>query len=334
MFQEAIDIIRKSRRFILTTHETSDGDGIGCELALYHALRRLKKDVIILNHEPVQEKYQFIDPDNIIQVYDPENRKLDLNSYDVLLSLDNSYIHRLGKLAETIPHLHCAKISIDHHVFRGSFADISIVDETASSIGEMIYNLIKELGIKIDCLIAEPIYMSIVTDTGYFSYPNTTPNAHLIVAELMQLGIDANRIHSLVYMRNTLEQAKLLGLSMETLRTAAEGRLAYFYITLAMCRKTKMKPEETEFFIDFVKAIDNVEVIIFFRQIARSKVNISLRSKTGFDVEAIAKKFGGGGHKRAAGMLMQGKFEEILKTVVAAFEKDLNDEGAHEKNPQ
>ncbi len=334
MFQEAIDIIRKSKRFILTTHETSDGDGIGVELALYRVLRKLKKDVIILNHEPLQEKYQFIDPDRIIQVYDPDNTKLDLNKYHVLLSLDNSYIHRLGRLAEIIPQLPCTKISIDHHVFRGSFADISIVDETASSVGEMIHNLIRELDIKIDCSIAEPIYISIVTDTGYFSYPNTTPNAHLIVAELMQLGIDANRIHSLVYMRNTLEQTKLLGLSMETLKTTTQGRLAYFYITLAMCRKTKMKPEETEFFIDFVKAIDNVEVIVFFRQIARNKVNISLRSKTDFDVEAIAKKLGGGGHKRAAGTLMEGKFKEILKTVVDTLKKELNNEAGQQRNLQ
>ena len=323
MFEEVIDIIKNNKRFILTTHEISDGDGLGSELALYRALKKLKKDVIILNHEPVQEKYQFIDPDSIIKIYDPDNKKLDLNKYQVLLSLDNSYLHRLGKLAEKIPGLHCTRISIDHHVFRGSFADISIVDETASSVGEMIYRLIKELDIEIEYSMAEPLYISIVTDTGYFSYPNTTPDSHLIVAELMRLGIDINRIHSLIYMRNTLEQAKLLGLSMETLKTVDEGRLAYFYITLAMCRKTKMKPEETEFFIDLVKAIDNVEVIAFFRQIARNKTNISLRSKTDFNIEHIAKRFGGGGHKRASGMLMEGKFKEIVKNVVDVLRKEL-----------
>ncbi len=327
MYQEVLDIIRKNKRFILTTHMGSDGDGMGCELALYHALKKLKKEVIVLNHEPVQEKYAFIDPESIIQVYDPDDKRLDLNRYQVLFSLDNSYIHRLDRLADVIPNLSCIKISIDHHVFRGSFADISIVDETASSVGEMIFGLIKELGVEIDHSMAEPLYTSIVTDTGYFSYPNTTPGAHLIVAELMEIGISANRIHQLIYMRNTLEQAKLLGLSMETLKTIANGRLAHFHITLAMCRRAKMKPEETEFFIDFVKAIDNVEVIVFFRQVARNRVNISLRSKTDFNVEPVAKMFDGGGHKRSAGMLMEGKFKVIVKTVVDELKKELQRNG-------
>jgi bifunctional oligoribonuclease and PAP phosphatase NrnA len=323
MFKELIEIIATRQRFILTTHQISDGDGMGCELALYRALKKLGKEAIILNHEPVSEKYRFMDPDGIIQVYDPDEKSLDLNNYEVLFSLDNSYLHRLGRLAEIIPSLHNMKISIDHHVFRGSFADISIVDETASCVGEIIYRLIKHLGVEIDYAIAEPLYISVVTDTGYFSYPNTTPEAHLIVAELMRLGIDANKIHSLIYMRNTLEQAKLLGLSMETLKTVADGRLAYFHISLAMCRKTKMKPEETEFFIDFVKTIDSVEVIAFFRQVERNKVNISLRSKTKFNIEPFAKSFGGGGHAISAGMLIEGRFKQVIKTVTDALKKEL-----------
>jgi phosphoesterase RecJ-like protein len=149
----------------------------------------------------------------------------------------------------------------------------------------------------------------------------------------MQYDIDANAIHRLIYMRNTLEQAKLLGLSMETLKTASEGKIAYFHITLAMCRKARMRPEETEFFIDFVKAIDNVEVIVFFRQVARNKVNISLRSKTWFDVEPFAKKFGGGGHKRSAGMMIEGKFKEIVKNVIDELKKELKNSGARQNPP-
>ena len=323
MFEEVLQVIREKKRFILTTHQVGDGDGMGSEIALYYALTRLGKEVVILNHEPMQEKYEFIDPEHVIQVYDPDNKKLDLQSYDVLISLDNSYIHRLGKLGQVIPQLPCVKISIDHHVFRGSFADISVVDQTTSAVGEMVYNLIKELGVEIDSKIAVPLYTAIVTDTGYFTYPNTTPNSHLIAAELMKTGINPTKIHGTIYMRNTIEQAKLLGLSMDTLKTVADGKLAYFYITLAMCRKTRMKPEETEFFIDFVKAIDNVEVIAFFRQVARNKVNISLRSKTTFDVEPFAKRFGGGGHKRSAGMLMEGKFKDIVKVVVEELKKEL-----------
>lgn len=325
MLKEIIEIIRTRQRFLLTTHQVGDGDGMGCELALYRALIKLGKEAVILNHEPVPEKYRFMDPDGIIQVYDSNNKRLHLESYEVLFSLDNSYLHRLGHLAEVIPDLKCMKISIDHHIFRGSFADISIVDETASCVGEIIFSLIKQIGVEIDYSIAEPLYISVVTDTGYFSYPNTTPEAHLIVAEFMQIGIDANKIHSLIYQRNTLEQAKLLGLSMETLKIAADGRLAFFYISLAMCRKTKMKPEETEFFIDFVKAIDSVEVIIFFRQVARNMVNISLRSKTDLNIEPFAKSFGGGGHANSSGMLIEGKLKPVMKNVVDALKKELKD---------
>ena len=325
MFKEAIEIIKTHQTFILTTHQVSDGDGMGCELALSHALKKLGKEVIILNHEPVQEKYRFMDPEPLIQVYNPEDKNIDLSKFEVLFSLDNSYLHRLGSLAEIIPSLHCMKISIDHHVFRGSFADISIVDETASCVGELIYKLIKELGVEIDYSIAEPLYVSIVTDTGYFSYPTTTPEAHIIVADLMKRGINANKIHNLIYMRNTLEQAKLLGLSMETLKTVADGRVAYFYISLAMCRKTRIKPEETEFFIDLVKTIDSVEVIVFFRQIARNKTNISLRSKTDYDIEPFAKSFGGGGHASSAGMLIEGGFKHTIKKVIDSLKKEIKE---------
>ena len=324
VWEPFLELLRTHTRFLLTTHMRADGDGLGSELALRRFLTAHGKEVLVLNHEPVPDKLAFLDHRHVIKTVDPE--ALEAGAYDnfeVFVSLDNSYRHRLGRLAAFCDRPGLVKVAIDHHVFRGTFADVAIVDESACSVGQMLFDLFRQQGTTLTVDYARPLYVSLVTDTGYFSYPNTTPAAHVMAAELLKCRVDPTRINELIYQRNTLAQAKLLGVALHTLRTDLDGRLAWFAVTHADAARAGIDPEDTEFFIDFVRQIDAVEVIAFFRHVARGTVNIGLRSKGALNVEVVAKRYGGGGHATMAGMQVKGAFKKVVAKVVASLKRDM-----------
>ena len=324
LWEPFLDICRTHRRFLLTTHTRADGDGIGCELVMHRYLTRRGKEVLVVNHEPIPEKLAFLDRRHVIKTVDEQ--ALEAGAYDkveVLISLDNSYRHRLGTLSALCDRPGLVKIAIDHHIFRGTFADVAIVDESACCVGQMIFDFLTAKGVKLNRTCARALYVSLVTDTGTFSYPNTTPAAHLMAAELLKHKIDPTRINELIYQRNTLAQAKLLGLALHTLHTDLDDRLAWFAVTHADAERTGVDPEDTEFFVDFVRQLETVDVIAFFRHLARGTVNISLRSKGAFNVEAVAKSYGGGGHATMAGMQVRGAFKKVVADVVATLKREM-----------
>ena len=319
-----LDVCRTHQRFLLTTHTRADGDGLGSEIALHRYLRKRGKDAVILNHEPIHEKLAFLDRRGLVKVVDPQ--ALASGAYDgfeVLISLDNSYRHRLGELGALCDRPDLVKVAIDHHVFRGTFADVAVVDESAACVGEMLFDLFHQQRVKLDRTYARSLYVSLVTDTGYFSYPNTSASAHFMAAELLKYKIDPTRINELIYQRNTLAQAKLLGLAMHTLHTDLDGRLAWFSVTHADVERTGVDPDDTEFFIDFVRQLEAVEVIAFFRHLKRGTLNVSLRSKGAVNVEAVAKQYGGGGHATMAGMQLKGPFNKVAADVVATLKREM-----------
>ncbi|MBN1919379.1 MAG: bifunctional oligoribonuclease/PAP phosphatase NrnA [Verrucomicrobia bacterium] len=317
-----VRICDEHRRFLLTTHTRADGDGLGCEIALHRYLKRRGKDAVIVNHEPVPEKLAFLDRRRLVKVADTQ--ALASGGYDgfeVLVSLDNSYRHRLGELAALCDRTDLVKVAIDHHVFRGTFADVAVVDESTACVGEMLFDFFRQQRVKLDHTYAQALYVSLVTDTGYFSYPNTSASAHLMAAELLQHKIDPTHINGLIYQRNTLAQAKLLGLAMHTLHTDLDGRLAWFSVSHADADRAGVDADDTEFFVDFVRQLEAVEVIAFFRHVARGTVNVSLRSKGEVNVEPVAKAYGGGGHATMAGMQIKGPFKKTVADVVAALKR-------------
>jgi len=319
-----LELLKRHKRFLLTTHTRADGDGLGSELALRRYLQAQGKDVLVLNHESITDKLTFLDRRRVIKTAEPAALEAGAyNNFDVLVSLDNSYRHRLGALGTLCDRPGLVKVSIDHHVFRGTFADVAIVDESACCVGQMLFDFFTQQAVTLDAAYARPLYVSLVTDTGYFSYPNTSPAAHTMAAELLKYKVDPTRVNELIYQRNTLAQAKLLGLALHSLRTDLDGRLAWFAVTHADADRIGIDPEDTEFFIDFVRQIDQVEVIAFFRHIRRGTVNIGLRSKGTLNVETVAKRYGGGGHVTMAGMLVKGAFKKVVAAVVATLKREI-----------
>jgi phosphoesterase RecJ-like protein len=210
-------------------------------------------------------------------------------------------------------------ICIDHHRTNNYFADLNYIDMHAGATGEIVYDLIRTMGIDIDVEMAEAIYTAITTDTGNFQYTNTTKNTHLITADLFDIGIDLEKISVEVYQNIRHEKLMLLNEVIATIEMLHGGRADMAYVTQEMLKKTGALMEETEGFIETLRNISGVEISAFLKETMPGEIKVGLRAKTYGDVSAIAQSFGGGGHKKAAGCTLNMSLEEAKKQISSAI---------------
>jgi len=318
------EIIREKTRFALVTHVNPDGDGIGSQIALHRFLRVLEKESAIINGHPSPVNYLFLDPGHEVQVYESSSHQHLFSQVEAIFILDISIWDRLGRCEPAVKDSQAVKICIDHHISNNKFADINWIDIGASSTGELIYRLITGMGGEIDIGIAEPLYVSIITDTGSFRFSNTSSISHRIAAELIGAGVDPRSIYESIYENSTIGRIKLLGLALSELKVGAGGRIAWMKVTREMMEKTHTKPQECEGFVDYLRLLKNVEVCLFFIELQGGKVKVSLRSRGQVDVNKIAGKFGGGGHQHAAGLFLERSVEQMERDLVTSAEKSLS----------
>ena len=321
MWQQLMEVINHHQRFILSTHLLPDGDGLGSETALYHFLRSLGKDVLIVNNDPLPLKYDFLDPHGVMVTFRGQSTLRDLLDFEVLIVLDNSFKHRLGQAAALVDLANVICVSIDHHAFHGELGSIRILDQKASSIGEMVYNLIIAMGGKITKAMAVGLYTSLVTDTHHFSSESTTERTFELARELVQCGVNPGDIHDAIYERNNLSQTRLLGDMLRTTGKELNGRLAYGYIDYDMFQKAAVGPEDTDYFPDFLSSLEGVDIAVLFKEIEPQVISVSLRSKGKINVGLIASDFGGGGHNDMAGMLLTCQLDVGIEQVLDAFRR-------------
>ena len=320
--------IQQNTNFILCTHCDPDADGIGSELALYTALVQMGKNAVILNPDSLPPILQFMDPEALIRGFDsmsPEDSKQLLEEAEVIFYLDSGVWKRLEPMTEEISARAGKLFCIDHHPTDKLLTEGSVVDEKASSTGELIYELLAELGHPLDERIAYWLYCAIVKDTGSFRFENTNPKVFKLASELTRYGAAPNEVYDQLFERNSISGVLCLGRVLETLRFAYDNRVAYISLTRQMLKETGSSLEETDNFINVIRSIDPVQLCLFFRDLGNGKIKISFRSKTKeIDVNLLAEKFGGGGHKRASGALLEGNLEEVIDKVVAAAAECFN----------
>lgn len=307
----------------MTTHINPDGDGLGSEAALAAFLSDIGKDVFIYNNSPVPSNYKFLDSENRMTVYDPEIHNENLVTADYIFILDISDWNRLKQVGEAIRDLRITKICIDHHPAHDRFGNINLIDVDASSTGEIVYDLIRFCGGNINQRIAEALYTSILTDTGSFRFSNTNVRAHSICGELVEHGVSPHKVYQKVYEHQPASKVKLLGYVLYNLRLEQNGRVAWIKVSKEILDRIGTKPHDTEGFADYPRVIDGVEVSIMFIEMDKGRIKVSLRSKGNYVINQIAKKFGGGGHPYAAGVLIEGRPDEyipkVLKEVATLF---------------
>lgn len=314
--EKARECVNRGQRFVLTTHINPDGDSIGSEAALAAFLTDMGKDVFIYNSSPVPSNYKFLDSENKMMVYDREIHNEDLLTADYIFILDISDWNRLKQVGEDIREMRITKICIDHHPPHDKFGNINLIDIDASSTGEIVYDLIRSCGGKINKPIAEALYTSILTDTGSFRFSNTNARAHTICGELVALGVSPQKVYQKVYEHQPPSKVKLLGYVLYNLRFEQNGRVAWVKVPKEILDTIGTESHDTEGFADYPRVINGVEVSIMFIEIDKRRIKVSLRSKGNYVINHIAQKFGGGGHAYAAGVLIDGSLEECVPKVL------------------
>jgi phosphoesterase RecJ-like protein len=308
--QAAIDRIREAietkRRFVLTTHVNADGDGIGSELALYHHLRDLGKDVHILNPSPLPDLYRFLDPGGSrIQEYGERHART-LGEAEVLFLLDLSSVDRLGPLRSALAKQEPLRICIDHHPGPGQSCDLAWIDERAASVGELVFFLLKRFGRGISREIAEALYVAILTDTGGFRYSNVTAQTHRVAAELLETGFDHHDIYRRVYVSTSWGQYLLFARAVGDLERACDGRVAWVSVTRKMFEETGTEEKDTEGLAEFPRGIAGVQIGILFIERGPDCIRVRFRSRRETPVDGLARELGGGGHKNASAAVLEG----------------------------
>lgn len=297
-FWSAVD---RESDFILTTHVNPDGDGIGSELGLAQALRQLGKRATILNHNDTPENYRWLDPAGHVTRYNEERDRAGILEAGVIVVLDTNQPSRLRSLEEPVRKSAALKIVIDHHLEPDGFADQYVIDERATSTGEILYRLLGDRGgLVIDPAMARALYTAMMTDTGSFRYPRTDGETLRIAAELLDRGADPTEAFVNVYENWTAGRLRLLGEALGSMKTACGGRIAYIVCTRTMFEETGTSEVETDNFTAFPMSIRGVTIGILFNELPDG-VKISFRSKGSIPINELAKEFGGNGHLNAAG---------------------------------
>ncbi len=317
MYKYAVETINRCKLFVLTTHVAPDGDGLGSEVALQLFLESLGKEAHIVNPGTLPARYRFIDPQSKLVRYAADVHDPLIARADVILVLDISSWDRLGEMRDAVISSHAFKICIDHHPYGDRVADIALVDETASSTAEITYGLIRATGVsELTPRVAEALFVGILTDTGSFRFPNTTPQTLRVAADLMEAGADPSRVANHLYEQHTLDRMKLLGHELLTCHAVEDTRIAWMEITREEQQQFGVIDNEVEGFLDVLRTVKQVEIAALFLENADGEIKVSLRSKGSKNVNTIAIKFGGGGHPKAAGCVIRGTMKEVVALVI------------------
>jgi phosphoesterase RecJ-like protein len=316
-FKRALDVIKRSQNFLLTTHLNPDGDGLGCESALSLALTCLGKKVTVVNAHPVPAMYHFL-PNQETFLTQPPRGVL----YDAAILLECPDVERAGGVL-AIPGGAREIVNLDHHVFNTRYGTVNMVDPTAAAAGEQVWDLLVAVDCPVDKRMAIGIYTAIATDTGQFKYSSVTPRTHRVVAQLLELGLEPGYINEQIYERVPRAAMLLLGMALEKIQYNAAGTLGWFAVTQEMLHTAGAAENQTENFINYVRSVEGVQVAVFFQEMSDGQIKVSLRSRGRVDVSALAHELGGGGHKRAAGVTLRLSLaaaqDRVLTAVAAAL---------------
>ena len=301
-FKYIDDIIKKSHTILLSTHENPDCDGLGSEIAFYYYLKKLGKECRIINCSAMSSKYSFIDPDGIVEIYQP-NYDTWLQNIDLAIIFDIGSYKRLRDIHPLIKNCE-NKISIDHHISKdSSFFTYEYIDVTAPATGYMSWDFLNSISSSTlkEIKVANALYSAIITDTGSFRYSNTNPKTHIIASSLLKSGVEPNEIYQKIYENRTKSQIALLSYVIDNTKYAVSDEVAYVTLTKDSFDACNADLSDNDGMADFLRSIEGVEVSFVITEIDKDVYKINLRSRKKYVINDIAEKFNGGGHALASG---------------------------------
>lgn len=322
------DLIETHDRFLVTTHVRPDGDALGSEVGMAGLLRQKGKDVRVVNASYTPPRYDFLDPDrSLFEHFGSAVAPADLRDREVLVILDLSAWNQLGDMAGFVREFPGRRVVVDHHVSQDDLGAVFLKDTSSEATGALVVRAFHALGATITPEVATGLLTAIAMDTGWFRHPSTSPDTLRTAAELVESGADINRIYRLLFEQNTLGRLKLMGATLSNLRTEAEGRIAYATITREDLANAGAIPQDSEDLIDYTVSMAGVKVGLLFIEQLRGGVKVSFRSRGGLDCARLAGRFGGGGHRAAAGATLPDPISESVQRVLDAVREALKAEG-------
>lgn len=315
MLSQVVELIENRKVFAITTHVKPDGDGVGSSLGLCWLLRSLGKEAEVIVRGEVPPAYQSLPGADEIRDVTLLNGK-----YDAVFIIECSDLSRPGidGLEDQLT------VNIDHHATSEHFGTINWIDSTASAVGEMIYNLCKAIGGRITKEIAECVYMALVTDTGSFHFPNTSDRTLKVASELIKAGAKPEKIGEAVYNNYPWSRIELMRRVLDTVKRDPSGRIASMRQTFAMQQESGAIDGDNNGFVNIPLAARDVRAVVYMREVGPGKYRASLRSKGTINVARVAEAFGGGGHKNASGLSVEGDWDEKELEIIEAIGKEID----------
>ncbi|MBT3181973.1 MAG: bifunctional oligoribonuclease/PAP phosphatase NrnA [Deltaproteobacteria bacterium] len=316
-YDSFVDRVKESKSFIIGSHYNPDGDGIGSTLALGIALGRMGKSVVMYNRDGVPFNLKFL------KNYEQFVTDIDVNvSYDMMIMVDCAQKNRVSDDFANLKNIGNT-ICIDHHDLEGVEADLLLIDKNAASTGEVVLHLLEHAGVEICSEIAQAIYTTLVVDTGFFKYSNTSSDVLKIAGQLVEAGASPWTVARELDESKPFAAMRLLSYALESMEVSMNGQYCTMDLTLDMLKRSGALMEHSEEFATYPRSVLGVEVAALFREVEDGAVKISLRSKDVVDVAKIAKSFGGGGHAHAAGFRVRLSLQEAKDKVASAISDSL-----------
>lgn len=316
------ELLKEPKEVLITTHHKPDADALGSSLGLAGYLKKKGHRVTVITPSDYPGFLNWMHGNSEVIVYSEQNDTLVqrlIKEAQMIFCLDFNTLSRINEMGEYIRHANGTKVLVDHHLQPEAFADLSFSNTSAAATAEIVYDMIKAMGDAdlIDTEIGECLYAGIMTDTGSFRHPSTSKNVHLIIADLLQIGVETSKIHRLIYDSSSELRLRFLGYALkEKLVVLPEYRTAYFAITADELKAYDSKTGDTEGLVNYALSIEGIvfAALIIDRTQA---VKMSFRSVGDFSVNDFAREhFNGGGHKNAAG----GMSIDTLENTVNKFE--------------
>jgi phosphoesterase RecJ-like protein len=308
--------LRPGSTVALSTHINADGDGCGSETALARLLAQRGIHCRIVNPTPWPTMFEFLLGDDVEEA---SARGADaLADIDALIVLDINDVRRLGHLADAVRQLAVPVSVIDHHVAGDEpVGTLAIADTAACATGELVYDIAMTLGLAITPAIAQSLYAAILTDTGSFRFSNTSPRAHGIAAALLAAGVNPEEMYRRIYAQVSMGRLQLLREALGSLVSEPEVGLSYISVEAGVTGRYEVTSEELDGIVEHPRSIVGTRMALFFRDLGHGKVKVSLRSTGDVDVQQFARRYGGGGHRKASGAMLAGGLDDVRTQVVA-----------------
>jgi phosphoesterase RecJ-like protein len=294
--------IRRRQRFVVVSHARPDGDAVGSSLAMALALRRLGKDARVVSRDRVPPQMQVFPGVESIEVVDHIE-----DAGDAVIILECGDAQRTGIAGIERGYI----INIDHHPGNALFGAMNWLDLSAAACGEMVFELIGELGVSLTPEIATHVYIAILTDTGAFHYSNITPRTFDICRQCVEAGVNPPAVARSIFDSNNLARLKLYGAVLHQMQLDPTGHIATVYVDQRLAHECGGTYEDTEGLVNLPLTVKDIVAVAFFKENGPGDWRISMRSKGAINVNAVAREFGGGGHTNASGCSARGEFADL-----------------------